>query len=66
MDNNPVGVVGAGTMGNGIAHLFAKSGFKVLLTDIEDRFLKHGLVLQCYKTEASLRWCNSGLHFHGD
>ena len=43
MDNNLVGVVGAGTMGNGIAHVFAKSGFEVLLTDIEDRFLKRGL-----------------------
>jgi 3-hydroxybutyryl-CoA dehydrogenase len=51
MDNNPVGVVGAGTMGNGIAHLFAKSGFEVLLTDIEDRFLKRGLDTICKNLE---------------
>ncbi len=29
-----VGVVGAGTMGSGIAHVFARSGFKVLLNDV--------------------------------
>ncbi len=34
-----VGVVGAGTMGNGIAHVFAKSGYNVLLVDIEQTFL---------------------------
>ena len=27
-------VVGAGTMGNGIAHVFAQNGFKVILADI--------------------------------
>jgi 3-hydroxybutyryl-CoA dehydrogenase len=34
-----VGVLGAGTMGNGIAHVFARRGFKVLLCDVEQRFL---------------------------
>ena len=34
-----VAVVGAGTMGNGIAHVFARSGFKVILRDVEQRFL---------------------------
>ncbi|MGH9669905.1 MAG: 3-hydroxybutyryl-CoA dehydrogenase [Terriglobales bacterium] len=38
-----VGVVGAGTMGNGIAHVFAKSGFPVVLCDVEQRFLDRGL-----------------------
>jgi len=38
-----VGVVGAGTMGNGIAHIFARSGFHVLLCDVEQRFLDRGL-----------------------
>jgi 3-hydroxybutyryl-CoA dehydrogenase len=38
-----VGVVGAGTMGNGIAHVFARSGLDVLLCDIEQRFIDRGL-----------------------
>ncbi len=38
-----VGVMGAGTMGNGIAHVFARSGYDVLLCEIEQRFLDRGL-----------------------
>jgi 3-hydroxybutyryl-CoA dehydrogenase len=38
-----VGVVGAGTMGNGIAHVFARTGFQVLLCEVEQRFLDRGL-----------------------
>jgi 3-hydroxybutyryl-CoA dehydrogenase len=38
-----VGVIGAGTMGNGIAHVFARSGFNVVLADVEQRFLDRGL-----------------------
>src|ERR1700758_478933 len=38
-----VGVLGAGTMGNGIAHVFARSGFNVRLCDVEQRFLDRGL-----------------------
>ncbi|MGA2354272.1 MAG: 3-hydroxybutyryl-CoA dehydrogenase [Terriglobales bacterium] len=38
-----VGVVGAGTMGNGIAHVFARGGFDVVLCDVEQRFLDRGL-----------------------
>ena len=38
-----VGVVGAGTMGSGIAHVFARSGFNVLLCDVEQRFLDRAL-----------------------
>jgi 3-hydroxybutyryl-CoA dehydrogenase len=38
-----VGVVGAGTMGNGIAHVFALSGFTVRLCEVEQRFLDRGL-----------------------
>jgi 3-hydroxybutyryl-CoA dehydrogenase len=43
MDIKTVGVVGAGTMGNGIAHIFAKCGYEVLLCDIEPRFLERAL-----------------------
>ncbi|HEY0565541.1 MAG TPA: 3-hydroxybutyryl-CoA dehydrogenase, partial [Terriglobales bacterium] len=38
-----VGVVGAGTMGNGIAHVFAKSGYQVVLCDIKQEFLDRAL-----------------------
>jgi 3-hydroxybutyryl-CoA dehydrogenase len=38
-----VGVLGAGTMGNGIAHVFARSGFDVHLCEVEQRFLDRGL-----------------------
>ncbi len=38
-DVQTVGVLGAGTMGNGIAHVFAKFGYHVILRDIEQRFL---------------------------
>jgi 3-hydroxybutyryl-CoA dehydrogenase len=38
-----VGVLGAGTMGNGIAHVFARSGFKVQLCEVEQRFLDRGV-----------------------
>jgi 3-hydroxybutyryl-CoA dehydrogenase len=38
-----VGVIGAGTMGNGIAHVVARSGFKVVLHDLEQRFLDRGI-----------------------
>ena len=39
-----VGVVGAGTMGSGIAHVFARSGFNVVLCDVEQRFLDRALM----------------------
>lgn len=38
-----VGVIGAGTMGNGIAHVFARGGYDVALCDVEQRFLDRGL-----------------------
>ena len=38
-----VGVVGAGTMGSGIAHVFARAGFRVLLCDVEQRFVDRAL-----------------------
>ncbi len=36
-------VIGSGTMGNGIAHVFALNGYKVLLVDIKDEFLQRGM-----------------------
>jgi 3-hydroxybutyryl-CoA dehydrogenase len=39
-----VGVVGAGTMGSGIAHVFARSGFRVLLCDVNRNALVNALL----------------------
>ncbi len=38
-----IAVIGAGTMGNGIAHTFAQSGFKVQLIDISEASLQKGI-----------------------
>ena len=43
MEIKKVGVVGAGTMGNGIAHGFARGGFDVVLCDVERRFLERAV-----------------------
>lgn len=42
-DIQTVAVLGAGTMGSGIAHVFARTGFRVLLCDIDQRFLDRAL-----------------------
>jgi len=39
LEINKIGVVGAGTMGNGIAHVAAQSGFEVVLVDVDQKFL---------------------------
>ena len=38
-----VAVLGAGTMGNGIAHVFARSGYKIILRDLEQRYLDRAM-----------------------
>jgi 3-hydroxybutyryl-CoA dehydrogenase len=43
MEIKRVGVIGAGTMGNGIAHVFARCGYAVVLCDVEQQFLDRGL-----------------------
>ena len=43
MDIKTVGIVGAGQMGNGIAHVFALSGYDVLLNDVSQEALDRGL-----------------------
>ncbi len=40
---NKIAVIGAGTMGNGIAHVFAQNGFEVNLIDISQTSLEKGI-----------------------
>ena len=47
-----IGVIGAGTMGTGIAHVSALSGFDVTLVDIEQNLLEHSLT----SIKKSLKW----------
>lgn len=39
-----IAVIGAGTMGNGIAHTFAQSGFTVKLIDVSEKYLENGMM----------------------
>ncbi|HEX8146032.1 MAG TPA: 3-hydroxybutyryl-CoA dehydrogenase [Pyrinomonadaceae bacterium] len=38
-----IGVVGAGTMGNGIAQVAARAGYDVVLRDVSEEFLERGM-----------------------
>ena len=48
-ENFKISVIGSGTMGNGIAHVFAQSGFKTLLIDIDKNQLNK--ISNIFKTE---------------
>jgi 3-hydroxybutyryl-CoA dehydrogenase len=43
MADKQIGVIGAGTMGNGIAHVFARAGFSVVLYEVSHEALDRGL-----------------------
>lgn len=43
MEIKTVAVIGAGTMGNGIAQVVAQAGYNVIMTDIKEEFLSKGL-----------------------
>lgn len=43
MEIKKIGVVGAGTMGNGIAQVAAQVGCEVVMRDIEDQYVQRGL-----------------------
>ena len=43
MEIRKIGVVGAGQMGSGIAQVAASSGFEVVMSDVEERFLSKGM-----------------------
>jgi 3-hydroxybutyryl-CoA dehydrogenase len=43
MEMKVIGVLGAGSMGNGIAQVASQVGYQVIMRDIEDRFVQSGL-----------------------
>ena len=43
MEIRRVGMIGAGTMGNGIAHVFARGGYEVVLCEVAQQFLDRGI-----------------------
>jgi 3-hydroxybutyryl-CoA dehydrogenase len=43
MEIKVIGVLGAGSMGNGIAQVASQTGYQVIMRDIEDRFVQNGL-----------------------
>jgi len=43
MEIKKIGVVGAGTMGNGIAHVAAFSGYQVIMRDVTDEILQRAM-----------------------
>ena len=42
MEIKTVGVLGAGTMGHGIAQILVRSGYMVMLNDVSQQFLESG------------------------
>src|SRR5436309_2784354 len=38
-----IGVIGSGTMGNGIAQVAARAGYMVVMRDVNDEFLQRGI-----------------------
>jgi 3-hydroxybutyryl-CoA dehydrogenase len=43
MEIKLIGVIGAGSMGNGIAQVAGQAGYQVIMRDVEDRFVQNGL-----------------------
>jgi 3-hydroxybutyryl-CoA dehydrogenase len=43
LKSKKIGVIGSGTMGNGIAQVFAVTGYDVVLSDIDQKFIEKGL-----------------------
>jgi 3-hydroxybutyryl-CoA dehydrogenase len=43
MEIKKIGVLGAGSMGNGIVQVAAQAGYQVVMRDIEERFVENGL-----------------------
>ena len=55
MNIKKIGVVGAGQMGGGIAHVSALAGFDVVLQDLDDSFVERGLVAMEERREGAAK-----------
>ena len=55
MNITNISIIGAGTMGNGIAHTFALYGYKVQLVDVSQTFLEKGMNTIDYNLDRMLR-----------
>lgn len=55
MDVRKVGVVGAGTMGNGISQVFAQCGYSVRLVDTDQERIDHALAVMAKSLERLVR-----------
>ena len=56
MEQQQISVIGAGTMGNGIAHVFAQQGFKVSLVDVNKVQLEKALQTISKNLDRSIRY----------
>ena len=54
-DINTIAVLGAGTMGNGIAHVFARGGYDVILRDVDERALERALATIAMNLEREIK-----------
>ena len=50
-----IAVIGAGTMGNGIAHVFAQNGYHVNLIDISEAALEKALLTIAYNLDRMVK-----------
>jgi 3-hydroxybutyryl-CoA dehydrogenase len=54
-ETKTVAVLGAGTMGNGIAHVFARSGYTVILRDVDKRALERAVATIAMNLEREIK-----------
>ena len=60
MDIQKVGVIGAGQMGNGIAHVLALAGYQVTITDLNQAALDNARIVQSCLIKVRYRHLISG------
>ncbi len=66
MSIQTVGIIGAGTMGNGIAQVAALAGLKVIVIDVNDAALAHGVATLTNSLEPGVEGKAAGRGAHRD